>query len=438
MIVNAISSVMKETELGTLPEEWNIGVLSEAFLFSQKPRQLALPDKVPFVPMNLISDEDMEIRNYEIRDFRALTSGTYVEKGDLLVAKITPSFENGKQGILYNMPLGFAYATTEVWPLKAIEGKGDIRFLHYYLKKTDVRQAIALKMEGSTGRQRVPKNVLETLRIPLPKIAEQKKIVGVLGSVREAIEVEYKIIEKTKELKKSLMQKFFTEGLRGEKLKETEIGMIPENWEVVKLGAYARILNGYAFKSDDYVKEGIPLIRISNVSFGFLIDKDPRYLPEQYLEEYKQFALKEGDLILSLTRPVTTGGMKYCFIKKKYLPALLNQRVGKFEIVNAKLLRQYLYHLVFSTYFVGELKTLFGNSSQQPNVSPTQLGRFKVPLPSIDEQLEIGDALDAVNDKIEMAERKLESLKEIFQSMLHQLMTGQIRVKDLDLEVTDE
>jgi type I restriction enzyme S subunit len=80
-----------------------------------------------------------------------------------------------------------------------------------------------------------------------------------------------------------MMHKLFTEGVKGEKQKETEIGMVPESWEVVPLGKYAMIKNGYAFKSKDYVKKGILSVRISNVSHGILIDKDNKYLPEIYI-----------------------------------------------------------------------------------------------------------------------------------------------------------
>src|SRR3990167_2328981 len=106
----------------------------------------------------LISENQRLLHKYEMR--KSFSSGTYVQKGDLVVAKITPSFENGKQGIVTNIPLDFCYATTEVWPLHGVNGQSNIEYLHYYLKKPDVRNEIAGKMEGSTGRQRVPKSVI--------------------------------------------------------------------------------------------------------------------------------------------------------------------------------------------------------------------------------------------------------------------------------------
>ena len=275
--------------------------------------------------------------------------------------------------------------------------------------------------------------------INVPFLPEQRKISYVLGMVQKAIEKQDRLIKITTELKKALMQKLFTEGLYGEQQKETEIGMVPESWEVVRLGKYAYIENGYAFKSVDYVKDGIPLIRISNVSHGYLIDKDNKYLPEVHLQSYSKFALRKSDLIISLTRPVTSGGLKYCFIEEKHLPALLNQRVGRFQVKDDKhLSKDFLYHLVFSQYFVGELFRLFGGSSQQPNVSPTQLESFKVPIPNFEEQEEIAKSLFVLNKKASIAQNKKQTLTSLFKTLLHELMTGQRRVHEIDFEKQKE
>lgn len=73
--------------------------------------------------------------------------------------------------------------------------------------------------------------------------------------------------------------------------------------------------------------------------------------------------------MLSLTRPIIKEGMKYCFIEKQHLPALLNQRVGKFDITNARLRKDYLFQIIFSPYFIGPLKYM-AEGSNQPNVRP--------------------------------------------------------------------
>lgn len=136
--------------------------------------------------MDLVPFNELEINKYVLRD--KVSSGTYVENGDLLLAKITPSFENGKQGIV-SIDKSFAYATTEVIPIKEKEGISDKFYLFYFLLKDDIRSQLTGKMEGSTGRQRLSKTVLEETLIPKPSLAEQIEIAKLYISFDKKISV---------------------------------------------------------------------------------------------------------------------------------------------------------------------------------------------------------------------------------------------------------
>ncbi len=115
---------------------------------------------------------------------------TFVFKNDLIIAKITPSLENGKQAILYNLPTDYGYATTEVWALHPKEDRVTVEYLYNYLKIQTVRTIMASKMEGSTGRQRLPRHVVEKHKIPLPPLPTQQKIANILSSIDLKIEAE--------------------------------------------------------------------------------------------------------------------------------------------------------------------------------------------------------------------------------------------------------
>ncbi len=180
---------LKETEIGKMPKGWKLTSIGQAYKFTTKPRGLDLSKhkEIPFIPMEIISENQRLLNKYEMR--KKFSSGTYVQKGDLVVAKITPSFENGKQGIVTDIPLSFCYATTEVWPLHGVNGYSNIEYLHYYLKKPGVRNEIAGKMEGSTGRQRVSKNVIAETKIPLPPYKEQVEISDIFISLDQKVDV---------------------------------------------------------------------------------------------------------------------------------------------------------------------------------------------------------------------------------------------------------
>lgn len=176
---------LKQTEIGKIPKSWEVRRISEVFKFTSKPRQLKENGKIPFIPMELIPIGELYVRDYISKD--KVTSGTYIENGDLLIAKITPSFENGKQAIA-QIDFNFAYATTEVIPVKGIEGVSSNKYLYYYLLIQNVRTVLAGKMEGSTGRQRLSKSILEETLIPMPKLDEQQRITDIFESLDKKID----------------------------------------------------------------------------------------------------------------------------------------------------------------------------------------------------------------------------------------------------------
>jgi type I restriction enzyme, S subunit len=197
-------------------DSWQSFKIQDVFEFTKKPRGNALPNPIPFVTMNLVPVSYYEINEYELRE--NVSSGAYVENQDLLVAKITPSFENGKQGIL-NIPFENAMATTEVIPIKAIEGKSNLLFLHYYLLDKNVRSELAGKMEGSTGRQRLSKTILGEYFIPMPK---EVSIQNEISQNLLAFDKKLPLLRKKKlileELLRTLLNKLMTGKIRVDEL----------------------------------------------------------------------------------------------------------------------------------------------------------------------------------------------------------------------------
>ena len=168
--------------------------------------------EVAFIPMELVPDSEI-FAKYEVRNISDISSSTYCEANDLLLAKITPSFENGKQGIVpENIPNGFAFATTEVYPIVC----KDINnlFLFYLLKFQKFRKMLEFSMRGTTGRQRVPKKAVEDLRIPLPPLPEQQKIAEILSKWDEVIELKKAKKERLERMKKKVMELLLTGKVR--------------------------------------------------------------------------------------------------------------------------------------------------------------------------------------------------------------------------------
>ena len=206
---------IKEMEIGFVPEQWEVAKLGEVVTFSSKPRDLNLNtyDRVPFVPMEYIPDSSIGLIRYEMKKPEEISSGTFFFKGDLLIAKITPSFENGKQCIADNLPSDFAYATTEVWPFHE-SNKADLKYLFYCLKRKELRADITTKMEGTTGRKRVPRHALLNLCIPLPPLSIQRQIGDMLSPIDEKIEAEENKKQSLEALFQTLLKNLMTGKIR--------------------------------------------------------------------------------------------------------------------------------------------------------------------------------------------------------------------------------
>lgn len=203
----------KNTEIGKIPKDWKVVRLGDRSIAEiRSNKSVRGKDKIAFIPMELVPNLDL-YANFEMRDQKDVKSYTYCLPGDLLLAKITPSLENGKQGIVPdNVPGGFALATTEVFPIVC---KGiDCFFLFYILKFSKFRKVLEYSMRGTTGRQRVPKNAVEMLKIPYPSIEEQQNIAQTLLTIDKKLELERKRKQKLEVIKKGLMNDLLTGKVR--------------------------------------------------------------------------------------------------------------------------------------------------------------------------------------------------------------------------------
>ena len=139
-------------------------------------------DKVSFVPMASVSEETMSIAIHEERPFSEVSKGyTPFMRGDVLVAKITPCFENGKMAFADNLPHKLGFGTTEFHvfrPSERVTGP----YLFNILRVPWLRTAGAMKMRGAAGQRRVPADFLASIQIPVPPVAEQERIAEILDA----------------------------------------------------------------------------------------------------------------------------------------------------------------------------------------------------------------------------------------------------------------
>jgi len=417
-------------------EGWKPMKVDEAFEFTRKPRSLDIPEgePIPFIPMDGISESNRKIDYAESRTLEEIKSGSFVFKDDLLVAKITPSFENGKQAILDNLSNEYGYATTEVWVLHPKEEVNILKeYLFYYLRRSKIRSDLAGKMEGSTGRQRLPKVVLRNLELHSPPLNEQEEIVSILNTVQDAIEQTEAVIQATRELKKSMMKHLFTYGsvpvdqTDQVELKETEIGQIPEDWEVVELQELANVKGGKRLpKGKDLVDKitNHPYLRVKDFKDGSIDKTELKYLTEDIFEEISRYTISKEDVFISIAGTIGVTGT----IPSELDGANLTENAAKIMITDTAVLdKDYLKYFLSNPAAQHQIDIRTTKTSQ-PKLALTRLRQLPIQLPDIQTQIKISETLNSFESKINTELDKKTSLESLFNSLLENLMTANVRV----------
>lgn len=170
------------------------------------------------------------------------------------------------------------------------------------------------------------------------------------------------------------------------------------DFDFVALGEVASVRSGFAFKSTDWRDSGIPVVKIANVKDGHLVMDGCSFVSQQVADVAQEFALREGDILIAMTGYIGD----IALVRDSDLPAVLNQRVGRFFVSDPRRLdRPFLFYLLRESGIRKEIESL-GYGSAQPNVSPSLIQGVTIPLPPLREQRAIAAILGALDDKIEL------------------------------------
>ncbi|MDP1636192.1 MAG: restriction endonuclease subunit S, partial [Gallionellaceae bacterium] len=298
-------------------------------------------------------------------------------------------------------------------------------FIYYCLNGSRAR------LENVADKTTLPilnKTNFENFEIAVPPLDEQRKIAAVLGVVQRAIEQQECLLALTDELKKTLLHQLFTQGLRGEPQKQTEIGPVPESWEVAKLGNIATSKSGGTpsrTKPEYWDGGSIPWVKTGEVDYRVINDTEEK-ITSAGLANSSARIFPVGTLLMAMYgQGITRGKVAILGIE-----AATNQAcvaIFPCEDVNTK----FLYY-----FFEGKYEYIrnLGHGANQKNLSAEILKGVTVAYPKDrEEQKSVVGSLEALDKKLSLHERKRAALTDLFRTLLHQLMTAQIRVHDLDL-----
>ncbi|OAM30787.1 restriction endonuclease subunit S [Eikenella corrodens] len=423
--------------LGEVPAHWEVKRLRFTVNLNPVKSELDIPEDtlVSFIPMEAVNF-DKNLTLTEERNLDEVYKGyTYFKNGDVVLAKITPCFENGKSAIAQNLTNGVAFGTTELHVLRS-QNSINNHFLYYLIKSDSFMKIGESEMYGAGGQKRIPEEFIKNFFIGLPPYYEQTAIAHYLDTklceIDALIDKQQTLLEKLAEQRTAVITHAVTKGLNpAAPMKNSSVewlGDVPAHWQLINLKFLCRVKGGYAFSSDNFSDEGIPVIRISDILFDGTVDNiNCKRIPLELAPNQKDFELRNGQLVMAMTGATIGKISKYC--SEDY--AYINQRVGKFEAFNSRLNYAFLYHLLNTSGYQEHIKlTAFGGA--QPNISDSEMVNYQMVLPTMEEQAHIADYLDKETAKIDRlcdtVNQTIDRLKEYRIALITQAVTGKVKV----------
>jgi len=421
-----MSEGLQQTEIGKFPSAWEVDRVDSAFDIQQgkqvSKRNRDGEHQRPFLRTKNVFWNRLELTDLDQMHFsEAEQTRLELRANDLLVC------EGGSIGrtALWNNEVDGCVYQNHLHRLRARGEKADPQFGVYWLWYAFDVAKLYFGRGNVTTIPNLSQSKLAELPMALPPLPEQKKIAHILSTVQRAIEAQERIIQTTTELKKAVMHKLFAEGLRNEPQKQTEIGPVPESWEVAGLGEVAKIERGKfshrprnepRFYGGEY-----PFVQTGDVSNcdGY-VRTYTQTLNEDGLAISKMFPA--GTILITIAANIGfTGILEFDSACPDSLIGITPNENVHSEFLNYYLITQQ-----------PEMDRLAPKGTQK-NINIQFLKPWPIPLPSVEEQREIAEAFSATDRKIRLATQKRNELQDLFRTLLHELMTAKIRVHELEI-----
>lgn len=316
---------------------------------------------------NIINDIYMERVQMNERELKKFL----LKKGDLLFARQSLVASGaGKCSIVNNIVEDTTFESHLI-RVRLDESKANPLYYYYLFQlpynpvKTIVNQCAQAGIRGTE---------LIRVKVPFPTMKEQNRIANALFQYDDLIENNNKRIKLLEQMAENLYKEWFVRfRFPGYEDVEFENG-IPKGWEEVRAGEFINLKSGYAFKSDWWTDEGVPVIKIKDIQDGKIDLTTLDYVSEENAQKAKKFYVGKGDILIALTG-ATIG--KVGIVTRDNI--LVNQRVGKFFIEKPSIKNiGYIYNL-FKQNWIQELIVMYsGSNAAQPNISPFDIEKFRI------------------------------------------------------------
>jgi type I restriction enzyme S subunit len=313
-------------------------------------------------------------------------------------------FDKLGRGFVWNGELPECIHQNHVFAVRVDQSQLDPHFFSYQAQSPHGKQYFLSVAHKTTNLACINTTKLKAFPVRIPPLSEQKEIVHILSTVQRAIKAQEQIIQSTTELKKALMQKLFSEGLRGEPQKETEIGLVPESWGIVPFDKFVTLQRGYDLRKQDFRSGSVPVIGATQ------------------LIGYHDTANVKAPGV-TVVRSGTSAG-KPLFISEDFWAHNVLLYVKDFQ----GNIPRFVYYKILALNLAQ-----YRQGVAVPTLNRNTFSAIKLALPSTSEQHDIADALDAVVNRMEVAKREKFQKQDLLRTLLCELMSAKIRVCTINL-----
>ncbi len=380
---------------------------------SEAREKVSASSLVSFLPMEDMGIDVKFVQATQTKPLSAVVgSYTYFADGDVLLAKITPCFENGKLGIADGLKNGIGFGSSEYFVFRPDQTVSK-EWLYYFLSRETFRVEGAARMSGAVGHKRVSKEFIEEYPIPVPPLAEQQRIVGLLDEAFEGLATAKanadKNLQNARALFESHLQSVFTQ--RG------------PGWVDSTIGAEIKFID-YRGKTPVKTASGVRLITAKNVKMGFLQETPMEFIAAASYKGWMTRGIpKMGDVLFTTEAPLANVAQLDTDEKVAFA-----QRIIIMQPNAAKLDSTFLKYLLLSQPVQQRIRTK-GTGATVQGIKASLLKLIEISFPkSLDTQEQIVSKLDDLRKETQrlarLYERKHAALEALKKSLLHQAFTG--------------
>jgi type I restriction enzyme S subunit len=395
--------------------------LSEAALVNPKgpkPGEISADELCDFIPMASVR-EDGTMTVGEQRPYRQISKGyTPFRSGDVLLAKITPCFENGKIA-LATTSTEYAFGSTEFHVIRSRKDKLDSQYLLHFLRQMRIRIDGESKMTGSAGQKRVPRSFLEELVIPLPNRDEQRRIATILDKADAIRRTREQAIALAGDFLRSVFLEMFGDPLvNPNRFPKERIGNhLSKTRPGTQSGPF-----GSALKKDEYTESGVPVWGVENVHQNYFNGHARLFVSNEKYEDLKRYNVIDGDVLIS--RAGTVGRM--CIAAPSREHSIISTNLVRVSLDHTTLLPEYFVCLF--TFFADRLGALRANNKDAAFtfLNPKTLREIKIPIPGIEIQSRFVLATRSLKKLTIRQENQQQGILDLFSSLSQRAFRGEL------------